>query len=218
MNKILNNRQLKTIQNFWRWIEDNETNICNAIALGIKTDEVMQHLERNLNYVSKRLGYIIVCERKGVKLYITAFGQRKLFPKLIALEETIPKLTKLIPEAFMKPITNKEPYRNNQDDYFIFSEIKVKISDLYLQLDDFNTTSKKLNITVFHPYKETKNLYEAIETMIAFVIGEVAFKKHVKNIELKPIAKNTNGLLQLIELDGYIANLYSCVAYKRITI
>ncbi|NHN24148.1 hypothetical protein FIA58_000530 [Flavobacterium jejuense] len=218
MNKILNNRQLKTIQNFWRWIEDNETNIYNAMALGIKTDEVMQHLERNLNYVSKRLGYIIVCEREGVKLYITAFGQRKLFPKLIALEETIPKLTQLIPSAFIKPIANKEPYRNKQDDYFVFSEIKVKISDLYLQLDDFNTTSKKINITVFHPYKETKNLYEAIETMIALVIGEVAFKKHVKNIEIKPIANNTNGLLQLIELDEYITYLYSYVAFKRIKI
>lgn len=54
--------------------------------------------------------------------------------------------------------------------------------------------------------------------MIAFVIGEVAFKKHVKNIEIKPIANNTNGLLQLIELDDYIANLYSCMAYKRITV
>lgn len=218
MNKILNNRQLKTIQNFWSWIENNETNIYNAMALGIKTDEVMQHLERNLNYVSKRLGYIIVCEREGVKLYITAFGQRKLFPKLIALEETIPKLIQLIPAAFIKPITNKEPYRNKQDDYFVFSEIKVKISDLYVQLDDFNTTSKKINITVFHPYKETKNLYEAIETMIAFVIGEVAFKKHVKNIEIKPIANNTNGLLQLIELDEYITYLYSYVAFKRIKI
>ena len=218
MNKILNNRQLKTIQNFWRWIEDNETNIYNAMALAIKKEELLQHLERNLNYVSKRLGYIIVCEREGVKLYVTAFGQRKLFPKLIALEETMPKLTQLIPEAFIKPITNKETYRNKQDDYFVFSEIKVKISDLYLQLDNFNTASKKINITIFHPYEETKKLYEAIETMIAFVIGEVAFKKHVKNIEIKPIANNTNGLLQLIELDEYIANLYSCMAYKRITV
>lgn len=103
-------KKSKTIQNFWRWIEDNETNIYNAMALGIKTDEVMQHLERNLNYVSKRLGYIIVSEREGVKLYITAFGQRKLFPKLTVLEEMMPKLTQLIPESFIKPITNKETY------------------------------------------------------------------------------------------------------------
>ena len=38
-----------------------------------------------------------------------------------------------------------------------------------------------------------------------------------KNIEIKPIVSNTTGLLQLIELDEYIAYLYSCMAYKRIT-
>ncbi|CAM3776884.1 hypothetical protein FLGE108171_14690 [Flavobacterium gelidilacus] len=215
MNKTINQRQLKTIQNFWRWIEDNETNIYNAMALGIKTDEVMEHLLRNLNYVSKRLCYIVIRENDGVKLFLTAYGHRKLFPKLIALEDAQPVLKQLIPIVIIKPITNKQLYLNKQDNYYVFPEIQVKISDLYLQLDDFNTTTKKLCITVFHPYKESKELNEVIKTMIVLVIGEVAFKKHLKNIEIKPIPKNTNGLLQLIELDEFIKHLYASMAYKR---
>jgi hypothetical protein len=218
MNKILNAKQLKTIQNFWQWIENNETNIYNAMVLGLKTDEVMQHLERNLNYVSKRIGYIIVNENAELKLYLTAFGYKKLFTKLIALEETVPLLNQLKPIVFIKPIINKESYRNKQDDYYIFSEIKVKISDLYIQLEDFNTTSKKINITVFHPYKERKGIHEAIETMIVFTIGEIAYKKHIKKIEIKPIPKKSKNLLQLIELEKHIAYLYSCIDYKKISI
>ncbi|CAM4122692.1 MULTISPECIES: hypothetical protein [Flavobacterium] len=218
MNKILNAKQLKTIQNFWNWIKDNEANIYNAMVLGIKIEEVIQHLERNLNYVSKRIGYIIVNEKAGLKLYLTAFGYKKLFTKLIALEETVPLLNQLKPIVFIKPITDKEPYKNKQDDYYIFSEIKVKISDLYIQLEDFNTTSKKINITVFHPCKERKGIHKEIETMIVFAIGEVAFKKHLKNIEIKPIPKNPKNLVKLIELDENIAYLYSCIVYKKISI
>jgi hypothetical protein len=51
--------------------------------------------------------------------------------------------------------------------------------------------------------------------MVVFVIGEVAFKKHLKNIEIKPIPKNSNGLLQLIEIDEFIKYLYASMAYKR---
>lgn len=59
-------------------------------------------------------------------------------------------------------------------------------------------------------------MQNAILFVIIFVIGEIAFKKHIKNIEIKPITKNSNGLLQLIELEEYIAYLYSCMSYKRI--
>ncbi|MFD2907512.1 hypothetical protein ACFSX9_02070 [Flavobacterium ardleyense] len=51
--------------------------------------------------------------------------------------------------------------------------------------------------------------------MILLVMGEVAFKKHLKKIEIKPIIKNTNSLLQLIEIDEFIKYLYNSMAYKK---
>jgi RNA recognition motif-containing protein len=204
MNKTPNQRQIKTIQNFWRWIEDNELVIYNAIVLGVNTKEVIQHIKRNGNYVSKRIGFIVIGEEESVIFIITAFGKSKLVPKLIALEDAQPALKHLTPVVLKKLITNKEPYLKKKDKYYVYSNCKIRISDLYLQLDDYNTITKKINITVFHPYTNAKYLHTAIKTMIILVMGEMAFNKHIKKIEIKPILKNTNGLLQLIEIDELI--------------
>jgi hypothetical protein len=216
MNKILNDKKIKTIQNFWRWVEDNQTTIFNAYVVGINTAEVAMHFNRNLNYISKQIDCLLFYQDETLKLLFTAQGYRKLFPKLIALEENAPKLSRVTPIIFIKPITNKERYLKKEDGYLSIFKQELKISDLYLQLDNYNKTTKKIDITVFHPYKDSDKMQNAILFIIMFVIGEIAFKKHLKNIEIKPITNNSNGLLQLIEIDEYIAYLYSCMAYKRI--
>lgn len=218
MNKILNQRQIKTIQNFWRWVEDNQTTIFNAYVLGIKTQEVAMHFNRNLNYISKQIDCLIFYQDETLKLLFTAQGYRKLFPKLIALEENAPKLSRVTPIIFIKPITNKEKYLKKEDAFLSIFKQDVKISDLYLQLDKYNTTTKKIDITVFHPYNESVKMQNAIMFVIMFVIGEIAFKKHLNEIEIKSSTKISNGLLPLVELNEYIAYLYSSMAYKKIKI
>lgn len=218
MNKTLNQKQIKTIQNFWKWVEDNQTTIFNAYVLGINTQEVAMHFNRNLNYISKQIDCLIFYQDETLKLLFTAQGYRKLFPKLIALEENAPKLSRVTPIIFIKPITDKERYLKKEDGYLSIFKQELKISDLYLQLDNYNTTTKKIDITVFHPYKDSEKMHNAILFIIMFVIGEIAFKKHLKNIEIKSITNNSSGLLQLIELEEYITYLYSSMAYKRIKI
>jgi hypothetical protein len=212
MNKTLNQRQIKTIQNFWRWVDDNQTTIFNAYVVGINTQEVAMHFNRNLNYISKQIDCLIFYQDETLKLLFTAQGYRKLFPKLIALEENAPKLSRVTPIIFIKPITNKERYLKKEDGYLSIFKQEIKISDLYLQLDNYNTTTKKIDITVFHPYQDSVKMLNAILFIIMFVIGEIAFKKHLKQIEFKSYDKLPIGLLQLIELDEYIAYLYSCMA------
>jgi hypothetical protein len=218
MDKTLNEKQIKTIQNFWRWVEDNQTAIFNAYVVGINTAEVAMHFKRNLNYVSKQIDCLLFYQDETLKLLFTAQGYRKLFPKLIALEENAPKLSRVTPIIFIKPITNKERYLKKEDGYLSIFKQELKISDLYLQLDNYNTTTKKIDITVFHPYKDSEKMQNAILFIIMFVIGEIAFKKHLNEIEIKSTTIIPNGLLQLIELDEYISYLYSSMAYKRITI
>jgi hypothetical protein len=218
MNKTLNQRQIKTIQNFWKWIEDNQTTIFNAYVVGINTEEVAMHFNRNLNYISKQIDCLLFYQDETLKLLFTAQGYRKLFPKLIALEENAPKLSRVTPIIFIKPITNKERYLKKEDGYVSIFKQELKISDLYLQLDNYNTTNKKIDITVFHPYKDSEKMQNAILFIIMFVIGEIAFKKHLNEIEIKSNTKMPNGLLLLIELDEYIAYLYSSMAYKKIKI
>lgn len=218
MNKKLNEKQIKTIKNFWSWVVDNEIAIFNAVVLDLNRKEVMQHFDRNLNYVSKRIGTMMYFDKESLAIIFTVGGFRKLFPKLIAIEENIPKLTKLIPMVFIKPITEKEKYLQKNDEAISIYNQYLKISDLYLKLDDFNTSTKKIDITIFHPYKESEKMHEALTFAVMLVIGEIAFKKHLKNIEIKPITKNPHGLLQLIELDEFIKYLYNCMIYKRIKI
>jgi hypothetical protein len=215
MDKTLNEKQIKTIQNFWRWVEDNQTTIFNAYVVGINTAEVAMHFNRNLNYISKQIDCLLFYQDETLKLLFTAQGYRKLFPKLIALEENAPKLSRVTPSIFIKPITNKEKYLKKEDGYLSIFKQELKISDLYLQLDNYNTTTKKIDITIFHPYKESEKMQNAILFVVMFVIGEIAFKKHLRNIEIKPLINNSNGLLQLIEIDDYIKYLYTSMAYKR---
>jgi hypothetical protein len=124
MDKTLNEKQIKTIQNFWRWVEDNQTAIFNAYVVGINTAEVAMHFKRNLNYVSKQIDCLIFYQDETLKLLFTVQGYRKLFPKLIALKESAPKLSRVTPTIFIKPITNKERYLNKEDGYLsIFQQI-----------------------------------------------------------------------------------------------
>lgn len=218
MNKILNEKQIKTIKNFWRWFQDNEQTIYNAIALGINTKEIIFHLNRNLNYISKQINFIYYNDNKSIKIIFTVIGYKKLFPKLIAMEENAPKLNQIIPIIFIKPITNKEKFLNKKDEYLSIFKQNLKISDLYIQLNNYNTTTKKINIILYHPYQESLKMKKAIMFAIMFVMGEIAFKKHISEVEFKYYNTIPNGLLPLIELDEYIAYLYSCMAYKRILI
>ena len=107
MNKQLNPRQIKTIQNFWTWFQDNEQAIYNACKLEINKDEVLFHLQRNLNYVSKRIEYFITKhpqDENKLKVFITAHGYRKLFPKMKELQEKTPILNFFSVQVYRSPL------------------------------------------------------------------------------------------------------------------
>ena len=47
-----------------------------------------------------------------------------------------------------------------------------------------------------------------------FTLGEVNYKKHIADFEVKQTSKNSNGLLQLLELSEFIEYL-SKINYSR---
>lgn len=107
MNKQLNPRQIKTIQNFWTWFQQNEQAIYHAYKLGINSDEVIENLHRNLNYVSKRIVIYIYMQNNQPNKFCVLFsahGYRKLFPKIIALGEKTPRLEYFTAHTFLKPL------------------------------------------------------------------------------------------------------------------
>lgn len=206
---------MKQITKFWNWFQDNEEAIKNAIALGIKTKEVFHHLKRNYSYISKRIDFLIICPSENQDKYtiiFTAEGYRKLFPKIIALEDQAPKLLHFIPQAFIKPIQDKTPYWEGNDKPYIFQNCKIKISQLYMTLVDYNITTKQLKINLYVPaydrFQEFDEIEYDLKYLVMDVIGEIAFRKHIKKIEFLELPEATNGLLNLIELPDYIDYLY----------
>jgi hypothetical protein len=214
MNKQLNPRQIKTIQNFWNWFQQNEQAIYHAYKLGINSDEVIENLHRNLDYVSKRIViYIYTQNNKPNKFCVlfSAHGYRKLFPKIIALGEKAPRLEYFTPHTFLKPFCT---YNKNQ-----FSEKIIEmISSIFIKLEDYNIASKKVIITLYYPEGFTKedkaNSKLYIKTLLRFTLGEVNYKKHVKEVYYKPLPKVTSGLLSLSELPEFIDYLAK-INYSR---
>ncbi|MEI7509738.1 MAG: hypothetical protein WCJ62_09780, partial [Flavobacterium sp.] len=84
---------MKQITSFWNWFQDNEVAIKNAIESGINVRAVFHHLNRNYQYISKRIGFLIISPSNNHDKYtiiFTADGYSKLFPKIIALEDQAP--------------------------------------------------------------------------------------------------------------------------------
>ena len=206
---------MKQITKFWNWFQDNEEAIKNAFLLNINTEKVFFHLTRNLNYVSKRIGFMIKAPNSNndkCLIIFTADGYRKLFPKLIALEDQAPQLQYFIAQAFIKPIQDKTPYLTGKDKPYIFKKYKIKISQLYIALADYNITTKELKINLYIPdydrIKDCDEIENNLKYLVMEIIGEIAFRKHIKKIEFFDLPEATNGLLSIIELPDYIDYLY----------
>ena len=197
MNKELNPRQIKTIQNFWNWFQDNEQAIYHACKLEINKEEVFFHIQRNLNYISKRIEIIIYEVPNQVNklhIMISALGNKKLFPKVIALGDTAPKLEHFTIHTFIKPIAldNK---------HILPSFISIAMQQVFIKLEDYNTATKKVVLIIYAPESMEKfNL----SFLLYFTLGEVNYKKHIKEVYFKPVPRTTHGLLSLSELPEFI--------------
>ena len=214
MNKQLTPRQIKTIQNFWNWFQDNEKTIYYAVKLGINTDEVIKYFDQNLDYVSKRIECFFLentSESQKHQIIFSAYGYKKLFPKLIALGDTAPRLEHFSVQTFIKPLT---PENYNQIPEGFYKIIKQSL----IKLDDYNISSKKVKITLYlsenFEFENEYQLFVSAELAIMFTLGEVNYKKHIADFEVKQTSKNSNGLLQLLELPEFIEYL-SKINYSR---
>lgn len=214
MNKQLNPRQIKTIQNFWTWFQQNELAIYHAYKLGINSDEVIENLHRNLNYVSKRIVIYIYTQNNHPNKFCVLFsahGYRKLFPKIIALGEKTPRLEYFTAHTFLKPLCAEN--KNQFSDKII-----EMINSIFIKLEDYNTASKKVILTLYYPNSLTSedklNSKQYVKTLLRFTLGEVNYKKHIKEVYFKPLPRNTNGLLSLSELPEFIDYLAK-INYNR---
>ena len=213
---------MKKITTFWNYLQKNEQEITNAILLGINTEEVLSQITKKLDYVSRRIGYEIKFHKTSNDKFIIIFtgnGYRKLFPKIIALENQSPALKHFTAQAFIKPLEDLTKYKNGTDEPCNCGNYEIKISELQMTLLDYNIATKQIKIDVYLPHynelKHFEDLKHNIDWMVMQIIGEIAFRKHIKQIQLNQMPLEPIGLLSLMELSDFIEYLYKINSRKK---
>lgn len=213
---------MKQITTFWNWFQKNEQEIFHAFHLNIKKEEVIAQMLKKLDIVSKSIGFVIRHSTEFEDKYIIIFtgnSLRRLFAKMMALENQVPKLEYFTAEAFLKPLEDTAVYKEGTDDPCIFKNFEIKISQIQMALLDYNIAKKQIKIDLYLPDYEELKQYDDLESTIEFIvmqiIGEIAFRKHIREINLHPMPLESIGLLSIIELPDFIDYLYQINSRRK---
>jgi hypothetical protein len=220
--KPITQNSIKQITNFWNWFQKNEKEIIKAFLLGINIEEVVSQMLKKLDYVSKRIGFVIKPPKKFKDNFIIIFtgsGYHKLFAKMIALENQAPTLKHFTAQAFIKPLEDTTTYKDGTDEPCVCKNFEIKISELQMALLDYNIATKQIKIDLYLPdynkLKKYDHLESSVDYIIMQVIGEIAFRKHIKEIHIHQMPLKAIGLLPLIELPDFIAYLYKINSSRK---
>jgi hypothetical protein len=125
--KPITENSKKKITTFWNYFKKNEQEIFNAFVLGINKQEVITQTVKKLESISRRIEFIIeppLGFDDKYKIVFTGYGYRKLFPKMIALEDQAPALKHYIAEAFIKPLEDTTSYKEGTDEPCICKKLR----------------------------------------------------------------------------------------------
>jgi hypothetical protein len=103
-------------------------------------------------------------------IIFTGSGYRKLFAKMIALENQAPELEHFTAQAFIKPIEDTTSYRDGTDEPCVCKNYEIKISELRIALLDYNIATKQIKIDLYLPdYNELKH-FEDLKAVIDWIV------------------------------------------------
>ncbi len=220
--KPITENSKKKITTFWKWFQKNEQEIFHAFHLNIKKEEVIAQMLKKLEIVSLSIGFVIRHSTEFEDKFIIIFtgnGLRRLFAKMMALENQAPTLEHFTAQAFIKPLEDTTMYKDGTDDPCPCKNFEIKISEIQMALLDYNIAKKQIKIDLYLPDYDELKQYEDLEATIEYIvmqiIGEIAFRKHMREINLHPMPLEPKGLLSLIELPDFIEYLYQINSRKK---
>lgn len=206
---------IRKINNFWIWFSNNDAAITNALNNDEFSEELFMQLNRSLSHISKRIGYVIKVpqkEKQQFEITFTAHGYRKLFGKVIGLENYAPTLPNWLIHAFIKPTEKIEEFKQGLDLPFVFKDFELKASDLYFSIIDYNITQKKIKIIIYlKNYKyhfDNDLLEEAVLIILQELIGEKTLKKNITLVQMTQLQDNLSNVINLFKLNQYVNKLY----------
>ena len=94
-----------------------------------------------------------------------------------------------------------------KNEVFLIDPTEIKVNAL---VSRFYSTPENYN-----EIKHFEELERDLKFLVMEIIGEIAFRKHIKHIEIDQTPRSINGLLPLIELPDYIDYLYKINARQK---
>jgi hypothetical protein len=212
----------KKINSFWNYVRKNEQEIFNGLLLGINYEQVLQQFHKKLLTISKVFLFLIQIPDQNQEKYTIIFccrGYRNVHSKALALEKQVPQMELFTAQAFVQPSAHISKYKSGTDEPLEFGPYEIKISEMLMALEDYDIDRKELKINIYLPYYDAIKAYERlqydIELSVLLILGEMAFYKHIRKINLHPMPLEPVGLLPLIELPDYIAYLYKINSRRK---
>lgn len=203
---------IRKIESFWRWYSKNVAHIENALLYHENEVEVFSGLNKKLDQVSKRMGYVLRAPKKEktqhFTLIFTVEGRKSMIGLATAFEQRAPKIINWVFQALIPPYKDIEEIKVGNDRPFKFQDFELIISEMYFDLLDYDITKKHINIQVYLKnyqfHYDNDFLEKAVNIVLEELLGEIAYNKYLAKVQLAQIPKNQDDLTPLYELPQYI--------------
>ena len=209
--KVVSPSAVLKIGAFWKWFNKNRIEIENAIQYRENT-EVLNNLNRKITQISKCLGFVLKGPKKDEKQFFTFIftvgGQLKRVSWAYTFENCAPSIPNWKIQALIQASEDLVVIKSGNDNPIKYVDFELKISDMYFNMVDYDIHKKTISIMVYlQNYKyhyDNKYLEEKVHIALEELLGEIAFKNSISNIELAQIPDEIDDLIPLYELSEYI--------------
>lgn len=200
------------IEAFWKWFNKNRLEIENAVQYHENTEQVLNNFKNKIAQISKYLGFVLKGPKKDKSPYFTFIftvgGQLKKVRWVHAIVDCAPNIPNWKIQALVQPCEDLEVIKSGNDKPFRTPDFELKISEMYFDMIDYDIHKKTISIKVFvQNYKyhyDNEYLEEIVHIALEELLGEIAFKNSISNIEIAQIPNNQESLLPLYEIPQYI--------------
>tara|TARA_R110002124_G_scaffold274118_1_gene443848 strand:- start:235 stop:903 length:669 start_codon:yes stop_codon:yes gene_type:complete len=196
-------QQMRKINTFWNWFQDNNQTIKNGINETIeKQEHILFWVNKNLGYYCKEIDFIIIfpnTAKDKTEFIITCNGNPEYFNQVIAIIDNAPKLKAWKFTAILLPSLAE------RRDIHIFSDITLKSSDSKFLSLDYNQNTKKANVFIHLKNKKiicnTKTFSQVITLISQDKLSEVIVNKSNTLVQLPQEPQENTESIQLYDLE-----------------
>lgn len=212
---VMSPSAVQRIEAFWKWFAKNHTQVENAMQQGVNSREVLEALNKRIKNISAQVGFLIKGNNKVDKQFFTLIftveGQLKKVRWATAIEKKAPAIPNWSFQALIQPFDALDDVKSGLDKPFKFHEIDLKMSDMYFNMTDYDIHKRTISIKVYYQedtfFFYNPHLQDAVEEVLTLLLGEIAFRNSISEVQVEQLPDEMIHLTPLYELPQYIQML-----------